>query len=392
MGVFDIIAIIFLVTGTLYWIVVLYLTIRVTRSTPRLEDRGRPAGGNAASVAVITPTWNQKKDVDEQVRGRLLDEYPRLEFVLVDVDSDDGTSELIDELAASDARVKAVHLEDLPGGWLAKVYAMHRGVEEAESGWYLFSDADVHFEPGAVERAMDLCEERELDFLAVVPELYRSRYLLDSVFQVFLRIMLLAERAWAVEGRGGAAVGSSAFNLVRAGALKRAGGLGSLRLEPSEDTGLAQAVKRSGGRCGLANGRGFTGAHFHGSLKEAMVESEPGVYASLGNFSLPFIFVTASLLFLLELGPYFFFLPLHIPYHDWIGTAAVIIGIVVSILMCRWIRLPLGAAFYFPIDIFVVFYLLVRAGVVCRRRDGIVTWGRFYSTDLLSMGRRFHYR
>ena len=168
--------------------------------------------------------------------------------------------------------------------------------------------------------------------------------------------------------------------------------MGALRLEPSEDVSLAQLVKRSGGRCGLANGRGFVGTHFYGSLREAMVDMEPGVYASLGKFSLSRICLLASLLFLLELGPYFFFLPLGIPYHDWIGTAAVAVGIVVSILICRWFRLPLAAAFYFPVDIFIVFYFIVRAGAVCASRGGIVSWGRFYPTGMLRLGRRFGYR
>lgn len=391
MGFTDVIAIVFLVTGTAYWSLVLYFTIRVIRSVPLLEDMEEEREV-CPSVAVVIPLWNQVEEVERRVRERLREDRPNLEFLLVDGGSSDGTAELIDELAASDDRVRAVHVEEPPGGWLGRVYAMQRGVEEAEAEWYLFSEAGTHVEPGAVDRALSLCEERGLDYLAVVPELYRSSYLLDSIFQVFLRIMLLAERAWAVEGRGGAAVGSAAFNLVSAGALERAGGLGRLRLEPSEDVALAQSIKESGGRCWLSNGRGLVGVHFHHSLREAIVESEPGVYASMGGFSLARICLLALLLLLLELGPYFFFLPLGIPYHEWIGTAAVILGIVVSVLVCRWIKLPLGAAFFFPVDIVVVIYLIIRAGVVCTLRGGIWSWGAFYPTEMLRLGRRFHYR
>jgi glycosyltransferase involved in cell wall biosynthesis len=391
MSFLDIIAIVFLATGTVYWSLVLYFTIRVIRSVPLLEEIGEIESGASEPVAVIIPTWNQAEDVEGRVRERLREDRPNLEFVLVDGGSSDGTAELIDELAASDGRVKAVHVEETPGGWLGKIYAMQRGVEESEAEWYIFSDADSHFEPGAVDRALALCEERKLDYLAVVPELYPSSYLLDSIFQVFLRIMLLAERAWAVEENGGAAVGSAPFNLVRADALERAGGLAEIRLEPSEDVALAQMIKGAGGRCWLANGRGFVGVHFHRSLRETMVESEPGVYTSMGNFSLARICFFALLLLLLELGPYFFFLPLGIPYHDWIGTAAVILGIIVSILVCRWIKLPLGAAFFFPVDIVVVIYLIIRAGVVCSLRGGIWSWGSFYPTEMLRLGRRFSY-
>jgi|GEM_PF-2267820 glycosyltransferase involved in cell wall biosynthesis len=392
MSFLDAVAIVFLAVGTVYWSLVLYFTIRVIRSVPLLERMDETGNGSGLRVAVIIPVWNQAEDVAGQVRDRLRDDRPNLEFILVDGGSSDGTAELIDELAATDERVRAVHVEETPGGWLGKVYAMQRGVEETAAEWYIFSDADTHVEPGAVERALSLCEKRELDYLAVVPELYRSSYLLDSIFQVFLRIMLLAERAWAVDRGGGAAVGSAAFHLVRASALEHAGGLAELRFEPSEDVALAQMIKRSGGRCWLVNGRGFVGVHFHGSLREAMVESEPGVYASLGGFSLGRICFLALLLLLLELGPYFFFLPLGIPYHEWIGTAAVILGIIVSILVCRWIKLPLGAAFFFPIDIVVVIYLIIRAGIVCRLRDGIWSWGSFYPTEMLRLGRRFSYR
>lgn len=270
---------------------------------------------------------------------------------------------------------------------------MQRGLEESGGGWLAFSDADVDVKSGTLEKAVSYCESEGLDFLAVIPGLNRGKSLMDSVSQVLLRVMLITERVWKVDDdESGAAVGSPSLALVRRAVLEEAGGLAELRMEPSEDVALAQMVKASGGRCGILNGRGYVGASFPPRLREMALDSERAIYASLGGFSLARIFWLTLLFFVLEFGPYLFFFPFGIPYHDLIGTAAVSVGIVVSIIICRWTGLPLLAAFYFPIDLFIVVYIMLRAGIVGTAQGGLWWQGDFYPAEMLSMGRKFRYR
>jgi len=393
MIILDILIIAWMAAGCIYWLVVLYLTVRIIRSIPLMEKMAEPEREEWPGVSVIVPLRDEADDVGGPLVERLEEDYPVLEFILVDDRSTDGTSSLVDELAASDARVKGVHIDELPGGWLGKIYAMQRGVEESGGEWLAFSDADTTVACGTLAKAVEYCEREGLDYLAVIPGLYRGKSLQDSISQVLLRVMLITERVWKVEDdRSGAAVGSPSLALVRRTSLEKAGGLAELRMEPSDDVALGQMIKATEGRCGAVNGRGYVGASFYHSLREMAVGLERGVYASLGDFSLARIFWLTLLFFALEFGPYLFFFPLGIPYHDLIGTAAVSLGIIVSILVCRWIGLPLMAAFFFPIDLVIVAYMFLRAGVVGAAQGGIWWRGTFYSRDMLSMGRRFRYR
>ncbi len=382
-----------MVAGCAYWLAVLYLTIRITWKTPLLEAEQVPEREEWPKVSVIVTAHDGEENMRGSVAARLQDGYPDLEFILVDDRSSDATPRLMDELAAKDERVKTIHIHEVPGGWLAKVYAMQRGIEESSGEWLAFSDADASVNPGAMARAVSYCDSEQLDFLAVIPELYRSKTLTDSVSQVMLRIMLLAERVWKVEdANSSAAVGSPSFALVRRALLEEAGGFTELRMEPSQDEALARSVKAAGGRSGVVNGRGYVGSVFYRSLREAAVDMERSVYTSLGNFNLMRVFFLALLFFALEFGPYLFFSPLGIPYHDIFGTVAVALGIVVSIIICRWMRLPLAAAFFFPVDLLIVTYSILRAGIVVALQGGLWWQDAFYSNEMLRMGRRFSLR
>lgn len=393
MIILELLIIAWMAAGCIYWLVVLWLTVRIVRTVPVMEKMPESRREERPGVSVIVPLRDEAENVSGPVAGRLEDDYPGVELVLVDDRSTDGTGELIDAMAREDSRVKAVHVDELPGGWLGKVYAMQRGAEESSAEWLAFSDADVSVKPGAIEKAVDYCETRGLEHLAVIPGLYSGKSLPDSVSQVLLRIMLIAERVWKAEDEDStAAVGSPSLALVRRGALEKAGGLAEVRMEPSEDVAIAQMIKGGGGRSGVINGRGYVEAYFYRSLRETARGMERGVYASLGNFSLARVLLLTLIFFALEFGPYLFFFPFGIPYHDLIGTAAVSVGIVVSIVICKWMRLPLMAAFYFPIDLVIVTCMLARAGMVGAAQGGIWWRGTFYPGDMLSMGRRFRYR
>src|SRR5262249_7674179 len=145
--------------------------------------------------------------------------------------------------------------------------------------WLLFSDADVHVSPGTMRRAIAWCEQRGLDHLAVLPELWSSTFLLDTMLAAFIRVLCLSCRVWGVENPNSRApIGVGAFNLVRRSALERAGGFESLRLMVVDDMGLGQILKRSGARCGVANGRGLVGLHFYRSVMEMARGAEKNVY------------------------------------------------------------------------------------------------------------------
>ena len=110
----------------------------------------------------------------------LQQDYPELEIILIDDRSSDGTAAIVDRMAAADPRILAIHVEQLPVGWLGKVHALALGTAKASGSWLLFTDADVHMAPGTLRRAIAYAAQHAIDHLAAVPDLWPSSLLVDA--------------------------------------------------------------------------------------------------------------------------------------------------------------------------------------------------------------------
>ena len=112
-------------------------------------------------------------------------------------------------------------------GWLGKVHALHRGVERAEGEWLLFTDADVHFTPTTLRRAIAYVIHQQADHLTLIPRTIQTGLWLDVAVRTFGLLFFLGTRAATINRAGSRAfVGIGAFNLVKAETLSRTPWLG----------------------------------------------------------------------------------------------------------------------------------------------------------------------
>ncbi|WP_345786973.1 polyprenol monophosphomannose synthase [Gemmatimonas aurantiaca] len=105
------------------------------RGALRGEERG----------VVIVPTYNESENVTRIV-PRILDQDPRLEVLVVDDNSPDGTGELADELAAENPRVHVLHRPGKEG--LGRAYLAGFAWALARDYAFVFEmDADFSHDP-----------------------------------------------------------------------------------------------------------------------------------------------------------------------------------------------------------------------------------------------------
>src|SRR5436189_91412 len=73
---------------------------------------GAPAG------SILIPAHNEEKVIERTVRAMLRLDYPadRLEILVVNDGSTDGTAAILDRLASEDARVRPSHVQPGEGG------------------------------------------------------------------------------------------------------------------------------------------------------------------------------------------------------------------------------------------------------------------------------------
>lgn len=372
-----------------YWLMQLIMIIRVIKSVPKVEnfpDRGLNIW---PKVSVIAPARNEARTIADAIQSRLRDDYPNLEIILIDDRSNDGTTEIIDQLSQRDKRIKALHIKHLPEDWLGKVYAMDQGVRVSSGEWLLFSDADVYIKTGTLKKCVIYATERNLDHLAVFPDLYSVGFILDILLTIFIKSICLVARVWAIEDpKSSASVGSGAFNLVRRSALDKTKGLEWIKLEMGDDVALGQMLKQSGARESLVNGRGFVGVYFYRSLKEAALGTDRPTFTTIGEFSFWRLFFMGLILMVLELSPYLALLPLGIPYLRFLGLFILVLSITILVLANIWMKRPVWSAFFAPLGIVVSVFLMWRAGFLGAIRGGVYWRGTFYPTEILKQGRR----
>lgn len=121
-----------------------------------------PAAGLPTTdlVLVIVPTYNEARNLPEIVPA-ILRESPRIEVLVVDDNSPDGTGDLADAMAAQDARVHVLHREAKQG--LGRAYiAGFKWALERGYGAVCEMDADFSHDPKFLPRFLAAIVDADL--------------------------------------------------------------------------------------------------------------------------------------------------------------------------------------------------------------------------------------
>lgn len=102
----------------------------------------RTAAGRAL---VVMPTYNEAESLGELV-PRVLDQDPRIDVLVIDDASPDGTGAIADELAARDERVQVIHREGKLGLGTAYLRGFRFGLERGYE-YLLEMDSDLSHDP-----------------------------------------------------------------------------------------------------------------------------------------------------------------------------------------------------------------------------------------------------
>lgn len=370
----------------------LVLAIRVVRAVPVLSRLHVPDPLRWPSVSLVIPARDEAASIEAAVRSRLVDDYPALQVVLVDDRSTDGTSAIVDRLAATDPRVEALHIRELPADWIGKVHALQRGTEVATGEWLLYSDADVHAAPGTLRRCIAYALERDLDHVAVLPELWRTTFILDVVLATFVRVLCIGARFWSVhDSRSSAAMGVGAFNLVRRSAYERTAGFRWLKLEVVDDAALGQMLKQAGARAAILNGRGCLGLHWYSSLADMARGGEKSVFSGLGQFSLIRLLTICTAVLLLELSPLPALWPLGLTWLTALGAAGTAAALAAQAIPWLWLNGRVLPVLLFPLAAVLGVSMTLRAGILAVWRGGLLWRGTLYPLKMLRAGARLKF-
>jgi glycosyltransferase involved in cell wall biosynthesis len=376
--------------GALPCLVLLAATIALVRRCPRLADARAPDPDPWPVLSVVVAARDEADTIGPALASLLAQDYPALEVVVVDDRSGDGTGAIVDRVAARDSRLRAVHVAEVPSGWLGKVHALARGVERARGAWVLFTDADVHFAPGTLRRAVAWAEANRLDHLSVLAEAVVRSFWAGVCHASMLRSLLALARPWeAADPRSRRAIGTGAFNLVRRVAFDRTPGFEWLRLEVADDIGLGLMMKRAGARSGFLLGRGQLVVAWYPTLALAARGLEKNGFAQAARFSLWRGMGLAVLGVVGAFGVFAAFVPVGVPWLPAVGAVALCSHVASAAIGARALGYPLlHGLLSLPLGDVVMSWIVLRATLLGVRRGGAMWRGTVYPTALLRAGRR----
>lgn len=108
--------------------------------------------------SIIVPIYNEVENIPllvEQI-GKVMDRLPGdSELLLVNDGSQDGSSELLDEMAAQDDRLVVIHFRRNYG----QTAAMQAGLEHARGQYLVTLDGDLQNEPGDIPAMLEQLEQ-----------------------------------------------------------------------------------------------------------------------------------------------------------------------------------------------------------------------------------------
>lgn len=141
---------------------------------------------------VITPTYNERKNVARLVELTLAQD-PRLDILIIDDGSPDGTGDVADDLARDHDRVHVVHRAGKQGLGTAYLEGFRWGLAR-DYAWLFEMDADFSHDPAHLPQFLEAIEEydvvlgsRYLDGRVTVVNWPVGRLLLSYFANVYAR-------------------------------------------------------------------------------------------------------------------------------------------------------------------------------------------------------------
>lgn len=109
---------------------------------------------------VITPTYNERDNLERLVPA-ILAQDPRIEILVVDDASPDGTGEIADRLAAAEPRLHVLHRAGKLGLGTAYLEGFRWGLEQGYD-WLFEMDADFSHDPAHLPQFLDALERHDV--------------------------------------------------------------------------------------------------------------------------------------------------------------------------------------------------------------------------------------
>ena len=324
---------------------------------PRL-NRAQP-NINSPRVSVLIPMRNEGDIIAETVSSLLAQDYPNLEILILDDHSGDGSAEIALAAGAGDPRLRVLHGEPLPSGWLGKVWACHQLSRKANGEYLLFADADVRWQPNSISALMAEAARTNADLLNAwttqITNSWGERLIVPLMaFSIHAYLPVLATHylPWKVF-----VAANGQCMLFRRDAYQTIGGHAAIRDNILDDMSLAYAIKQNRLRFRSVDANGFIHARMYQNWEQVRDGFAKNILAGHGNNVL-FLLVSTVFHWWQFILPLFLFIISSFE-ANWMMLIAL--SITTRALTAAVTRQRIGDSIFLPVSVFLMTVIAMRS-------------------------------
>ena len=355
------------------------------REIPRLAEIPPAPDAGCPKISILFAARDEAEKLPGALATFLALDYPHYEVVGVDDRSEDGTGATLEAAAWKDARLKAVRVSSLPSGWLGKPHALQQAYENSSGDWLVFTDADVHFAPDVLRRAVALAKEKGWEHLTLMASVKMYTPGEKMLMTFFGMAFVIGTRPWRTNSQESTGyTGVGAFQMIRRSAYEKMGTHRRLAMEVIDDMKLGKLAKEAGVRSGVALAAEHVSVHWHAGVRNTIRGTTKNFFAASGYR----VWLACAHVFGLLLMCEFPLLAIGFA-HGWArifaaSAAALPLTVMASAAMECNVS-PLYALGY-PLGGLIFAWMVARSAIVTLWQGGIVWRGTFYPLEELKRG------
>jgi glycosyltransferase involved in cell wall biosynthesis len=249
-----------------------------------LNPTGPPVpAANADSVTAIVPARNEEAVIAACIIS--LASQPKIvEILVVNDQSTDGTAGVVRSLMEKTPNLRLLEAGELPDGWVGKNHALWVGVQQANSTWLLFTDADAEHQRDSVSRALQIAQEKNAALVSFSPEQVTETWYEKALIPfIYLRLAKRFSYEKVNDPNSPAAAANGQFLMMRRDVYDAIGGHSRVAGEVLEDVALAMRVKAAGHPIWFGPGEGIVRVRMYRTFQEMWQGWKKNLYRLMGG-------------------------------------------------------------------------------------------------------------
>jgi len=337
-------------------------------------------------VSVLIPARDEERNIGRCLNSLLRQDYENIEILVMDDNSVDRTSEVVQRFCKKDKRVRLYHGKPLKKGWLGKSYVCQQLSGHARGDYLLFVDADTLHFLNSVSSAVACLLRFDVDALSVFAKqimvTIHERMMVPAGNFMILSFMPLALIRGSRNPLFCTAIGQ--FMLFKKDVYEAIGGHESVKNEILEDVIISKQVKRCGYKFMIFDGRDNLYCRMYHNFREVVHGYTKLLFSSFDYnlFIMSFAIIAIAAIHLVP----FIMLPLAILF-SWplvlinIIIIQVVLVLITKIMLAIRFRMRATDIILHPLSVIYLLSMAVNSIFQYRYNIGVQWKGRTYNVS-----------